>query len=112
MSGRYPKWIKQNIAKIATHIITSEDYHAVRSLIEEAFDELKSGKVSHQDLAFVTKLSKEPEEYKNENDRMRVLGKMLGAQKGDTVYWYETLSESFHDNSNKRISTYSINLKI
>jgi hypothetical protein len=33
---------------------------------------------------------------------------MLGAQKGDTVYWYETLSESFHDNSNKRISTYSI----
>ena len=45
MSGRYPKWIKQNIAEIATHIITSEDHHAVRSLIEQAFDELKSGKV-------------------------------------------------------------------
>jgi len=105
MSGRYPKWIKQNIAKIATHIITSEDYHAIRSLIEQAFNELKSGKVNHQDLAFVTKLSKEPEEYKNENDRMRVLAKMLGAQKGDTVCWYETLPKLHHEKSNR---TYSI----
>ena len=107
-SGRYPKWIKQDIAKIATHIITSEDHYDVISLIDQAFCELKSGKANHQDLAFVTKLSKEPEEYKNENDRMRVLAKMLGAQRGDTVYWYETLSESLHDKSNKRIITYSI----
>ncbi|MFZ0896324.1 MAG: DNA polymerase domain-containing protein [Candidatus Nitrosopolaris sp.] len=103
MSGRYPKWIKQNIAEIATHIITSEDHHAVRSLIEQAFDELKSGKVDRQDLAFVTKLSKEPEEYKNENDRMRILAKMLGVHKGDTVCWYETLSESLHEKSNNPI---------
>jgi hypothetical protein len=39
---------------------------------------------------------------------MRVLAKRLGAQKGDTVYWYETLSESFHDNSN--IKPENINL--
>jgi DNA polymerase, archaea type len=105
MSARYPKWIKQNVAKIAIHIITSEDYHAVRSLIEQAFDELKSGKVNHQDLAFVTKLSKEPEEYKNENDRMRVLANMLGVHKGDTVCWYETLPKLLHDKNNR---TYSI----
>jgi DNA polymerase, archaea type len=92
MNGRYPKWIKQNIAKIATYIITSNDNNSIESLLEEAFHELKSRKVNHEDLAFVAKLSKEPEEYKNENDRMRVLAKMLGARKGDTVCWYETLS--------------------
>jgi hypothetical protein len=39
---------------------------------------------------------------------MRVLAKMLGVRKGDTVFWYETLSESLHEKSNKRIITYSI----
>ncbi len=66
---------------------------AIRPLIDQAFHELESGKVNQKDLAFITKLSKEPEEYKNENDRMKVLAKMSGAQKGDTVCWYETLSE-------------------
>ena len=102
MSGRYPKWIKQNVAKIATYIITTEDHRSIESLICKAFHELESGKVSHDDLAFVAKLSKDPEEYKNENDRMRVLARMLEAHKGDTVRWYETLPRS----SNK--STYSI----
>ncbi len=92
MSGRYPKWIKQNIAKIATYIIISDDHDAIILLLKQAFYELKSGKVSHKDLAFVAKLSKEAEDYKSENNRMRVLAKMLGAHKGDTVYWYETLS--------------------
>jgi DNA polymerase, archaea type len=102
MSGRYPKWIKQNIAKIATYIVTSDNHNAIESLIEQAFHELESGKVSPEELAFITKLSKEPEEYKNENDRMRVLAKMSGLQKGDTVSWYETLSRPNNKN------TYSI----
>ena len=112
MSGRYPKWIKENVAKIASRIITSEDHHAVESLIDEAFYELKSGKVRHENLAFITKLSKEPEEYKNQNDRMKVLAKMLGACKGDTVYWYETLSESVHDKSNRPYSVKPENLNL
>ena len=61
----------------------SKDHHAIRSLIEQAFYELKSGKVSHEDLAFVAKLSKEAEDYKSENNRMRVLANMTGAQKGE-----------------------------
>jgi ATP-dependent DNA helicase DinG len=91
MSGRYPKWIKQNIAKIATHIISSDDHNGLELLIDQAFHELESGKVSYEDLAFVAKLSKEPEEYRSENNRMKVLAMMLGAQKGDIVRWYETL---------------------
>jgi DNA polymerase I len=90
-SGRYPKWIKQNIAKIATYIITTDDHRSTKPLIHQAFHELESGKVSPEDLAFVAKLSKDPEEYKNENDRTRILAKMSGAQKGETVCWYETL---------------------
>jgi integrase len=43
-------------------------------------------------------------EYKNENDRMRVLATMSGLQKGDTLCWYETLSEP----SNTMKSTFSI----
>jgi DNA polymerase elongation subunit (family B) len=73
MSGRYPKWIKQNIAKIASYIVTTDDHRSIESLIDQAFHELESGKVSPDDLAFIAKLSKEPEEYKNENDRMRIL---------------------------------------
>jgi DNA polymerase, archaea type len=91
MSGRYPKWIKHNVAKIATYIITTDDRSSIESLIHQAFRELESGRVGPEDLAFVAKLSKEPEDYKNENDRMRLLAKMSGKQKGETVCWYETL---------------------
>ena len=112
MSGRYPKWIKQNIAKIATCIITAEDHHAVGSLIDQAFYELKSGKVRQEDLAFITKLSKEPEEYKNEHDRMRVLARKLGAHKGDTVYWYETLPESVDDKTKRAYSIKPENINL
>jgi DNA polymerase, archaea type len=101
MSGRYPKWIKQNIAKIAAYIITSDDHDAIESLIDQTFHELESGKVSHEDLAFIAKLAKESEEYKGENNS---LAKMLGAHKGDTVCWYETLSGT----GNTRKSTFSI----
>jgi DNA polymerase, archaea type len=109
MSGRYPKWIKQNIAKIATYIITTDDHRSIESLINQAFIELESGKVSDKDLAFA-KLSKEPEEYKNENDRMRVLGKMAGAKKGDTVCWYETFTEEYVKSRQcwKRKKSYSV----
>ena len=52
-------------SSITTHIITSEDRHTVRSPIDQGLHELESGKVHHEDLAFITKLSKESEKYKN-----------------------------------------------
>jgi hypothetical protein len=39
-------------------MITCEDHNAIGSLIDQAFYELNSGKVRHEDLAFITKLSK------------------------------------------------------
>jgi hypothetical protein len=73
--------MEQNIAKIASYIVTSDNHNAIESLIEQAFHELESGKVRQEDLAFITKLSKEPEEYKNDNDITRVLAKMSSVKR-------------------------------
>ena len=39
MSRRYPKWIRQQIQKIATHIITNPSVGAI-PIINQAFDDL------------------------------------------------------------------------
>jgi hypothetical protein len=36
------------------------------------------------------KLSKNPEEYDNENDRKRKIGLAVGARKGDVIEYFET----------------------
>lgn len=93
MSGRYPQWIKDKIDTIASHIITNP-YTNVVSLIKQAFSELESGRVNNEDLMYTAKLSKEPSEYVNKNDRGKVLGLQFAAHKGDIVYWYESDSRS------------------
>jgi DNA polymerase family B len=92
MSGRYPKWIKDKIAIIATHLITKPE-DDITPLIKEAFSELESGRANIEELEFTVKLSKEPCEYINKNDRAKILGLQFGAHKGDIVYWYESDSK-------------------
>jgi DNA polymerase elongation subunit (family B) len=65
----------------------------VMPIIKQAFYEFDSGRVNIEELRFTTKLSKEPNEYVNEHDRVRVLGLQLDAHKGDIVYWYESDSK-------------------
>jgi hypothetical protein len=91
MSGRYPKWIKNKVAILAIRLITKPDVNVI-PIIKQAFDELKSGRVNVEELQFTVKLSKEPNEYVNEHDRVKILGLQFGAHKGDLVYWYESLS--------------------
>lgn len=67
----------------------------IKSLITQAFDDLEKGKVNPGDLQFTVKISKEAEEYKNENDRVKTLAKSLNAHKGDLIYWYESSVEDF-----------------
>jgi hypothetical protein len=71
--------------------------------LENNATELEAGQISHEDLAFITKLSKDPEEYKNRNDRVKILGSISGARKGDLISWYETMPCL----GNKRKNTYS-----
>ena len=103
-SGRYPKWIKNKIAVIAIRLITKADVNVI-PIIKQAFDELESGRVKIEELQFTAKLSKEPNEYVNEHDRVRVLGLQFGARKGDIVYWYES-------DSKKRYSTHPADISI
>ena len=104
MSGRYPKWIKNKIAVIAIHLIKKPEVN-VLPLIKQAFYELKSGTVNIKELQFTAKLSKEPNEYVNEHERVRVLGLQFDAHKGDLIYWYES-------DSKKRYSTHPADISI
>ena len=92
MSRKYPAWIKQQIEKIATHLIT-KPYDNVMLIIREAFEDLDYGRFEVEDMQFTEQLDKNPNQYPNDKDiRVKVLGLELGASKGELVYWYESLA--------------------
>jgi hypothetical protein len=51
---------------------------------------LQYGNVNPELLKRSNKLSKNPEEYENENDRKRKIGLAVGARKGDIIRYYES----------------------
>jgi DNA polymerase elongation subunit (family B) len=92
MNRRYPKWMKRQIEKIVTHIITNPDVDAI-PIINQAFEELDYGRFDPKDMQFTTQLYKHPNQYpEDRNVRVRILGLELGADKGEIVYWYESLA--------------------
>ena len=60
------------------------------STVKKAISDLELGKVNHELLTRSVKLSKNPEEYHNTNDRKRRLGIAVGARKGDVIKYYES----------------------
>jgi DNA polymerase, archaea type len=102
MNRRYPKWIKQQIERIAIQLIT-KPYCDVLPLIRQAFEDLDYGRFDPKDLQFTEQLDKNPNQYPNDKRlRVKVLALELGTGIGEIVYWYESLS-------NKR--GYSIKVK-
>jgi DNA polymerase elongation subunit (family B) len=101
MSRKYPIWIKQQIEKIATYLITKSNVNDVIPVIKQTFEDLDYGRFEAKDMQFTEQLDKNPNQYPNDKD-IKVLGLELGAGKGELVYWYESLS-------NKR--GYSIKVK-
>jgi DNA polymerase elongation subunit (family B) len=92
MSRKYPKWIKKQIEKIATHLITKPNDDVVPS-IRQAFEDLDYGRFEAKDMQFTEQLDKSPNQYPNDRDiRVKVLGLELGIGKEELVYWYESLS--------------------
>jgi DNA polymerase elongation subunit (family B) len=92
MSRKYPTWIKQQIEKIATHLITKSNVNDVISIIKQAFGDLDYGRFDAKDMQFTELLDKNPDQYPNDKDiRVKVLGLELGTTKGELVYWYESL---------------------
>ena len=93
MSRKYPIWIKQQIKKIATHMITKFNVDDVIPVIKQSFEDLDYGRFDAKDMQFTEQLDKNPNQYPNDKDiRVKVLGLELGASKGELVYWYESLA--------------------
>jgi hypothetical protein len=93
MSRKYPTWIKQQIEKIATHLITKSNVDII-SIIKQAFEDLDCGRFDPKDMQFTEQLDKNPNQYPNDKDiRVKVLGLELAAGKGELVYWYESLAD-------------------
>jgi hypothetical protein len=92
MSRKYPFWIKQQIEKVATHLIMKSTVD-VMPVIKQAFEDLEYGRFEAKDMQFTEQLDKHPNKYPNNKDiRVKVLGLELVAGKGELVYWYESLS--------------------
>jgi hypothetical protein len=93
MRTKYPIWIKQQIEKIATHLITKSSVDDVIPAIKQAYEDLDYGRVKAKDVQFTEQLDKHPNQYPNDKDiRVKVLRLELGASKGELVYWYESLA--------------------
>jgi DNA polymerase I len=92
MSRRYPKWIKHQIERIATHIVTKPDVDVI-PLIRRAFFDLDYGRFESENMKFTEQLDKNPNQYSNDRKvRVKILGLELAASKGEIVYWYESLA--------------------
>jgi DNA polymerase elongation subunit (family B) len=93
MSRKYPTWIKQQIEKIATYLITKSNVDDLIPIIKQALEDLDYGRFDVKDMQFTEQLDKNPSQYPNDKDiRVKVLGLEIGASKGELVCWYESLA--------------------
>jgi DNA polymerase, archaea type len=82
-----PRWINIVFRQIAHDILVSSN--PIDSL-KKAVVDLELGNVNPELLKRSTRLSKNPDEYENENDRKRKIGLAIGARKGDVIEYFET----------------------
>lgn len=86
-----PKWINDVFRQVVDGILGVNENNADPiSTLEKAIYDLEHGNVNHELLTRSVKLSKNPEEYRNTNDRKRRLGSAIGARKGDVIEYYES----------------------
>jgi DNA polymerase elongation subunit (family B) len=89
-----PKWInsvfKQTVHNILTNCRNNNCSHDPIINLRKAIADLQSCNVNPELLKRSLRLSKNPEEYENENDRKRKLGLAIGARKGDVIEYYES----------------------
>jgi DNA polymerase elongation subunit (family B) len=74
MSRKYLTWIKQQIEKVSTHLITKSNVEDVIPVIKQAFDDLDHGRFDAKDMQFIEQLDKDPRQYPNDKDiRVKVV---------------------------------------
>jgi len=89
-----PRWInsvfRQTVQDIVTNSRNSDNNCDPVSNLKKAISDLQSGCVNPELLKSSIKLSKNPEEYENENDRKSKIGLAIGARKGDVIEYFES----------------------
>ena len=82
-----PRWINTVFRQTVRDIVNNAD--AIANL-KKAISDLELHNVNPELLKRSNRLSKNPEEYENENDRKRKIGLAIGARKGDVIEYFES----------------------
>jgi DNA polymerase, archaea type len=99
-----PKWIN-NVFKQVVDIILGVRYDDDPiSTVIKSISDLENGNVDHKLLTRSVRLSKNPEDYHNTNDRKRKLGLVIGAIKGDVIEYYESDNKEGYSLNHREIS--------
>jgi DNA polymerase I len=104
-----PLWIRKWFDRIITEIIKKPTtrFETIPKLLEEAIFELEhlvciSSNIIEKELKFKQRLKKHPSDY-NKSVRAGILGKLLGKDKGEEIYWFETNCKDKDTNKNYSI---------
>lgn len=83
-----PKWINNVFRQTVSDIVVHNTDPIIN--LKKAIYDLEIGNVNPELLKRSNRLSKNPEEYENENDRKRKIGLAVGARKGDVIEYFES----------------------
>ena len=72
--------------------------------LKKALKDLDSGSVNPELLKRSNRLSKNPEEYENENDRKRKIGLATSSKKGDVIEYFESDNKESYSLNPREIS--------
>ncbi len=118
LSDSYPPWIQRWFRKIVTELVKHPDtrFEVIPRMIREAYDELDDHCIDFsKELKYTQKLSKEPHEYADNGGRTKKLAELLGKNKGEVVWYYDTYKEEYVGKGKhrqcKKIKSYSVELE-
>lgn len=96
-----PEWINTVFRQTVYDILGNNNPIAN---LKKAVSDLELSNVDSELLKRSNRLSKNPEEYGNENDRKRKIGLAIGARKGDVIEYYESDSKEGYSLNPQEIS--------
>lgn len=106
-----PLWVRKWFVAIVNEIIKRphERFKNIPKLLKESVFELEnvicsSSNNIEKELKFTQRLKKNPDEY-IKSVRTGVLGRLLGRDRGEEVYWYETIHKDRDTGGNFSITT-------
>ena len=106
-----PKWINNVFRQTAYDIIVNNTDPIIN--LKKAIYDLELGNVNPELLKRSTKLSKNPEEYENQNDRKRKIGLAINARKGDVIIkYYESENKEGYSLNPQDISIKKYKIKL